>query len=300
VERYYSPLRYPGGKSKISPLVKEVIYRNNLFDGEYFEVYAGGASIAIDLLLNEFVRRVYINDIDLNIYSFWKSIAEETDQFCDLIRVIPLSVQEWETQRKRLFEDKTATTFQRGFATFYLNRTNISGILRGGLIGGRLQTGSWKMDARFNRAALIDRIQRISRYKNRIAVENLDALVFLEKYKQRYTSRSLIFLDPPYYVKGKDLYLNHYSDSDHIAIKTYLSTLEDAKWLLTYDSVDRILDIYKERRLFTYKLNYSARDSSIGTEVVTFSKSTNIPVTSLAAMGKAHNEENPMEKDVIA
>ena len=300
MQRYYSPLRYPGGKSKISPLVKEVIHKNNLFDGEYFEVYAGGASIAMDLLLNEFARRVYINDIDLNIYSFWKSIIDETDQFCELIRNTPITVQEWEIQRKRLFEDEYVTTFQRGFAAFYLNRTNISGILRGGLIGGREQTGRWKMDARFNRTALIDRIQRISRYKNRIVVDNLDAIAFLEKYKRRYSDKSLIFLDPPYYVKGKDLYLNYYNDSDHMAIESHLSSIENAKWLLTYDSVERILELYKERLLFAYKLNYSARDFSIGTEVVTFSKSTSIPFSSLEVLRKAHNDENPADDDVTA
>lgn len=36
---HFTPLRYPGGKAKLSEYVKEIIRANKLYDGEYVEPY---------------------------------------------------------------------------------------------------------------------------------------------------------------------------------------------------------------------------------------------------------------------
>ena len=73
-------------------------------------------------------------------------------------------MKEWEKQ-KRIYEN-TRSEFLLGFATFFLNRTNYSGVITGGPIGGFEQKGQWKIDARFNKKSLIDRIERISYFKS--------------------------------------------------------------------------------------------------------------------------------------
>lgn len=281
MQRYYSPLRYPGGKSKIVPLVKEVIKRNNLFDCEYFEPYAGGASVALELLENEYTRKIYINDIDVNIYSFWESIINNTEKFCEKIRNINIDAKEWERQREILFFSKEVSIFQRGFAAFYLNRTNRSGILKGGIIGGKKQDGIWKINARFNKEALIERIVRIAKYKNRIKIDNLDAIEFLKKYEKNISNKGIVFLDPPYFIKGKDLYLNFYNTEDHINLKNVLYKMEKAKWILTYDASEEIISIYNDKELYEYNIDYSAGIHTLGKEIIAFSKSLRLPLLEL-------------------
>jgi DNA adenine methylase len=93
-----------------------------------------------------------------------------------------------------------------------------SGILRGGLIGGREQTGPWKMGARFNREDLIAKVRHIARNRHRIHVSQMDAMKFLRQTAKQLASPSFFYLDPPYVQKGQSLYENHYVESDHAEI----------------------------------------------------------------------------------
>ena len=82
---FYSPLRYPGGKGKLTDFFHAIIEENNLSDGYYVEPYAGGASVALSLLFNEYVSKIIINDFDRSIYAFWFSVLNETRKLCELI-----------------------------------------------------------------------------------------------------------------------------------------------------------------------------------------------------------------------
>src|SRR5690625_1246846 len=158
--RFYSPLRYPGGKSKLTKQIISLFETNNYNNGVYIEPFAGGAGIALSLLLNNYVDRIHINDLDISIYSFWKAILEDSEKFIQLIWKTPITIDEWKFQKNIQENPESASTLELGFSTFYLNRTNISGIIKGGVIGGYSQNGNYKMDARFNKEKLVDRIQK--------------------------------------------------------------------------------------------------------------------------------------------
>ena len=176
---HFTPLRYPGGKAKLAAYVKEIIKANKLYDGEYVEPYAGGAAIGLELLFQEYVSVIRINDINQAVYSFWKSVLNETEELCRLVKNTRLSVASWDRQ-KRIFANPADHSYiQVGFATFFLNRTNCSGILNGGVIGGRDQSGPWKIDARYNADELIFRIESIAKMKKRIKLSRSDATAFL-------------------------------------------------------------------------------------------------------------------------
>lgn len=283
---YYSPLRYPGGKGKITSFFKDLIRDNSIYDCIYIEPYAGGASVALSLLFNEYASRIIINDLDSSIYSFWYSVVNNTDSLCRLINDTPISIENWEKQKyiqnnKNLFD-----ILSIGFSTFFLNRTNRSGIINAGFIGGHKQTGKWKIDARFNKKELISRINKIAKYKNRITIYNLDAVHLLIKIKNGLSTKSLIYLDPPYYRKGKDLYLNYYVDSDHIQISKIIKKFENYKWVITYDNVGFIRDLYSNFRLIKYTINYSASTSSKGEELLVLSD--NLSLKSKSALSCAN------------
>ena len=161
-KRIYSPLRYPGGKARLATFLGDVITLNKIVNCTFVEPFAGGAGAALTLLFLEKVDSIIINDFDKAIYSFWDSILLDTDSFIEKLETVDLTIHEWERQ-KEIYNSVDSTKLELGFASFYLNRTNRSGIIEGGPIGGRNQSGKWKIDARFNRINLIERIKKISK-----------------------------------------------------------------------------------------------------------------------------------------
>jgi DNA adenine methylase len=269
---HYTPLRYPGGKGKLANYVKELIKKNDLLDGEYVEPYAGGAAIALKLLFHEYVSRVHINDLSKPVYAFWHSVLNETDRLCKLVRDTPLTLKSWDAQKRVFNAQSEADYLSLGFATFFLNRTNRSGILNGGVIGGRDQNGLWKMDARFNRYELINRIASIAKMRRRITLTQMDALEFLKQSVANWPAKTLIYLDPPYYLKGRDLYYDFYEHADHEKLAQFIrSKVSRQRWIVSYDNVPVIRALYKEHQRLSYDLGYSARDSRRGSEVIFFS-----------------------------
>lgn len=274
--RYTSPLRYPGGKGKISNYVKLLMLENEFIGRDYVEPYAGGASVALSLLFEDYADHIHINDLNSGIFSFWHSVLYETDQLCELIDSTPVNLKSW-SQQKRIYDNPSSTELQLGFSTFFLNRTNRSGIISGGVIGGQDQRGDWKIDARYNRVELIRRIRKIARYRSRISLTNLDANIFLDRWSgTRRESEAFIYLDPPYYVKGAGLYDNFYNSDDHVSVSRVVKKLAHP-WIVSYDAASQILALYSEYPSVRYSLSYSAASASKGKEVMFFHPEIVIP-----------------------
>jgi DNA adenine methylase len=270
--RHYTPLRYPGGKGALARYIKELMKENGLLDGEYAEAYAGGAAIGLELLFHEYVSRIHINDLSRPVYAFWHSVLNRTDHLCRLIHDTPLNLKEWDRQKRVFSNQNDFDDLRLGFATFFLNRTNRSGILNGGVIGGRDQTGPWKIDARFNRDELIFRIESIAKMRRRITLTRLDALKFLRSGMPTWPAKTLIYLDPPYYEKGRDLYYDFYQHEDHEALARFvIGNLVRQRWIVSYDNTPTVRQFYRGCQRLTYGLGYSARDRRDGTEVIFFS-----------------------------
>lgn len=273
----YSPLRYPGGKGKLARFVKSIVRANNLSDGRYVEPYAGGAAVAWELLITGVVRRVSINDISRPVFAFWHSVLNHTDELSKLIQERPPTVEEWDNQKDIFRRPDEAGNLELGFAFFFLNRTNRSGILNGGIIGGRNQTGKWKIDARYNKKDLISRINKIAALRSRIELTQLDAVEFLSQNVTRFDGKTLIYIDPPYFEKGRFLYHDAYRAKDHTNVARAVGGLNELNWIVSYDDVRPIHDLYAEAPWLQYTLNYSARNAIRGREVLFFSPQLIIP-----------------------
>lgn len=271
--KHYSPLRYPGGKACLSGFLSTLIKKNEIHDCTYIEPYAGGAGAALTLLFLEKVDNIIINDLDRAIFSFWKSIIIDSDSFIERIKSTPVTIDEWYKQ-KEIYKNPKSKYFDLGFSAFFLNRTNRSGIIEGGPIGGIYQQGNWLINARFNKSELINRIRNIASYKSRIEVSNMDGIDLLNNVAS--INNQFIYLDPPYYVKGSCLYLNHYKQKNHDKLATYLNSNNDKNWVLTYDNVNEIKDLYKDRRYFDFKLNYHIDLPKLGKEILVISDRINI------------------------
>lgn len=268
-----SPLRYPGGKSKIYNKVQNLIEFNALGDKTYVEPFAGGFGIGIRLLCDDIVQSAVLNDFDLHIYHFWYSVLHHTEDLLKRIMDTPITIQEREKQ-KVVYRDRAADEVSDGFATLFLNRVNFSGIIQGGPIGGLSQNGAYKLDCRFNKSEIVKKIKRIALLKNRIQLYNCDASELITVHLHNTICTSFLNIDPPYVKKGPRLYANYFKEEDHRNLERIITEyLGQTQWIVTYDDCDLIRDTYKHYHITEYGIQHNASGSVRGKEIVI----TNIP-----------------------
>lgn len=266
-----SPLRYPGGKQKLFTYTKSLIELNNLRGCTYIEPFAGGSGLALKLLSEGIVENIVLNDADRAIYAIWYSILNYTDEFCSLIFSTPVTLETWYKEKEKQTKKSSLDLLSLGFSTFFLNRTNRSGIINGGVIGGKGQLGNYKLDCRFNKSNLIERVNNIASCKKHISLHNLDAVEFINNKLIHYPNNSFIFLDPPYYKKGPELYQNHYLHENHIDLCKNIALRIQQPWVVTYDNHEIIKSIYSDFKQQEYSLTYSAQNKYKGKEVMIYS-----------------------------
>ena len=256
IKKLKSPLRYPGGKAKLYPLIREIILKNMSGDITYCEPFAGGSGLALKLLGNQDVSTIHINDYDFAIYAFWISILNETEKFCEKIRKTKIDIYEWRIQKSIYLSKDKHNLFDVGFATFFLNRTNVSGIINGGVMGGIKQTGKYKINCRFNKEQLINQIKDMEEYREKIQVSNYNVFDLI-KSKDFKIENLFVYFDPPYVKKGRQLYKNSFNINDHILLSQLIMKLNE-KFIITYDNHEIIKKLYKELTYGSIDINYSA------------------------------------------
>lgn len=274
----YTPLRYPGGKSQLYRFIENILVINEITDGVYVEPFSGGAGIAVQLLQKNKVDSIIINDYDPSIHAIWYAILYQTEDFIKLIEKTEITIDEWKKQ-KIIYEEMHFDPYsiKNGFATFFLNRTNRSGIIKGGPIGGKEQQGTYKINCRFNKDTLIGKVRHIAALKNKISLYNLDAADLIKKtICKMEKKKTFCFFDPPYFVKGQSLYTNFFTEEKHRALHDEIVKLEDYYWITTYDHSKRIADIYSDTEIYEYELNYSAQKKRVEQEYLFTNKVTQV------------------------
>jgi DNA adenine methylase len=277
LRRNMSPLRYPGGKRTFTPFLAKVIIANNLQGCRYLEPYAGGAGAALELLRLGVVSSVVMNDKDPAVYWFWKAALTQGERFIERIENVDLTVDEWRSQRQVL--RSRARGFELGFAAFYLNRTCMSGVIKhcGGPIGGYDQSGNYKIGCRFHRDVLAAKIRFLHEKRNCISISNMDALRFLKKHSPDKHS-SITYLDPPYYHKASELYLNAYTHTDHERLRDFLlREYHDHYWILSYDLCSEVLELYRHHQYTTIHCHHALANNGRRREFVTVSDRLRLP-----------------------
>jgi len=274
---FYSPLRYPGGKNKLAVFIAKICIDNNI-KGHYVEPYAGGASVALFLLMEGFVKRITINDKDRSIYAFWHSVLNKPKQLCELIENTDISIEEWRKQKEIQKNKEKANLLELGFSTLFLNRTNRSGIISAGVIGGLKQEGDYLLDCRFNKLEIIERIKAIAKRKKFIRLYKKDAIKLIDKIQsESENSDTIFYFDPPYFLKGSSLYMNHYKNNDHELVSNKIKEIRNIRWIVSYDNVPEIKELYSSFYRKEYSFKHTAYTARLGQEILFFSESLNCP-----------------------
>jgi DNA adenine methylase len=269
--KFNSPLRYPGGKAGLTGFLTDVIDLNDLRGCVYYEPYAGGAGAALSLLTHNVVSEIHINDADKRVYAFWVAALNYSERFAERIRTVPLSIEEWNRQKDICTHPNTHSRFDVGFAAFFMNRCNRSGLLMGsGPIGGYEQAGKWRLDARFNRDSLSERILVLGRYRQNIQLSCEDAIIFLKSTLPRGHARkhAFVYLDPPYVTNGHRLYLNAYKANDHAHLARYLSKQAFLPWIMSYDDSDLIRELYSLHKIAIMPIRYTFQNKRAAQELI--------------------------------
>ncbi|MBC7785452.1 MAG: DNA adenine methylase [Burkholderiales bacterium] len=286
-----SPLRYPGGKARLAGLLTDLLALNELETCEYFEPFAGGAGAALALLGSQAVSRIYLNDADHRIYAFWKSCKSQSDRFAERILKVPVTINEWYRQRSICSAPSQYKQFDVGFAAFFMNRCNRSGVIDGaGPIGGYKQSGKWRLDVRFNRQELAARVLQLGKMQSRISISNLDALDFLKRKLPRGFGRKKVFvyLDPPYVQKGQRLYLNAYDKQDHRALSAYLRSQRWLPWFASYDDAPLIRQLYAPLQVCLLPIQYSLHVKRMACELAIAPQHVLLPALCRKALVPVH------------
>jgi len=246
------------------------------------EPFAGGAGASLTLLFSDEAPEIFINDIDRSVHDFWWSILNRSDSFVDLISHKRVSIAEWRRQRDIYRSRKPTSRLRRGFAAFFLNRCNRSGIImNGGPIGGIKQNGDWKLSARYNKSDLIDRCRKVAQFGNQIHLSADDGILFI---KASAPNCPFFFIDPPYFKKGNTLYYDALTPDYHAALAAQLKSMKDAAWILTYDDCKEIRHMYRDwARVRPFRLRYVAADRRNGKEILISPKWMRLPTLQTSA-----------------
>jgi len=283
--QFITPLRYPGGKGRLTQFVADLMQANNLVGGHYVEPFAVGCGVGLSLLTLEYASHVHINDLNRSVHAFWKAVLEDPEALCSRISSTRVSMAQWNRQRA-VQQDQDADTLDLAFSTFFLNRVNRSGIILGGVIGGKNQDGPWKINARYNKKDLIARIEHVAELRSRISLYNLDAAKLIAQVLPALPKKTLCYLDPPYYVKGKGLYEEHYNHDDHAAVAKLVAKLQ-RPWIVSYDDTPEIRAFYSDFRKRVFGLRYSAQKRYEGSEIMFYANGLAIPKAIVPSRGQA-------------
>jgi DNA adenine methylase len=262
----------------MASVLSQIRNLNGLGNRAIAEPFAGGAGAALTLLYLEATPDIYINDADPAIHDFWWAVVSRQRAFLRLLADTPVNMKEWHRQREVYRSRSCRSRLRRGFAALYLNRCNHSGILiNGGPIGGLRQKGKWRIDARYNKDTLRARVEKIAEYRGRIRVSGLDGMQFIDTLDSEST---FFFIDPPYFQKGDQLYLNSLNADYHSGLAERLKSLSKAAWVLTYDDCPEVRKFYAGwAAVRPFELRYVAAERRSGRELIITPKWMRLPTT---------------------
>jgi DNA adenine methylase len=294
--------RYPGGKSKFRDEILTAIAATSNDAMEYREPFFGGGSVGLMVLEdNDHTKQVsqdpfdllfsfdtptkgknakektfgyrsfWINDKDVGIFSLWNAVINNPEELKELVNSFKPSIQAFDDYKQFFLDNPTPTTISEivecGFRKLAIHQISYSGlgVKSGGPLGGRNQDANTKypIDCRWSPSNICKKIDLI--HKQFISV---DARVTNSDFAAMITDTSrpaFIYLDPPYYMKGGDLYQHAFTEDDHRRMADLLRVCPHP-WVLSYDDCPEIRDLYSWARIEAFDAKYTIQQTKVETD----------------------------------
>jgi DNA adenine methylase len=261
-----SPLRYPGGKTRACKIIDNIIKQH--FDISLFDTllspFFGGGSFEF-YFQNKYKKRIIANDKFTPLYHFWKQVKTDKNKLCEEVRKIKIktiSKEDFANYRKSIMNIND-DILQQAIQYFIINRCSFSGAT---LSGGFSEEASKK---RFTDSS-IDRIESLT--LDSIEFYNLDFEIFI--MENTISDKSLLFLDPPYYLENKSKLYGDNGDLhegfDHQKLYNILKNKKN--WILTYNNCEYIRNMYKDYIIIDANWSYGMNKSKKSSEMIIVSK----------------------------
>ncbi|EPN1638839.1 DNA adenine methylase [Cronobacter sakazakii] len=293
IPRASSPFRYPGGKDKLASFLAIFLTHNKLNQAKFIEPFCGGAGASLSLLLGGYVREIHINDKNFALYCFWEQLLNNTDNLLDLVYSTKPDINEWYKQREiytnSINNSNTYSKLEYGYSAFFLNRTNRSGVLGAGPIGGQDQTGKYKIDCRYTVSTLIKKLERIAAHKESIFVYNEDCIEFLDRFQSDTDYEDcFIYLDPPYVKEGRNIYSKNFcfDKEQHETLKDYIVS-HNKRWLISYDDHPLIHELYSKHGTRAVEFSYVMNQAKVGKELMIADSRLRMPESLFTAQSES-------------
>lgn len=258
-------IRYPGSKEKLAAelwrLFPDAI-TSSLFSAanrwEYREPFFGAGAIGFKILKHIHHRcRVWLNDVDADLVCMWQAVHSQPYQFCKLVHNFTPTVERFYEYKERDGVDD-ADPVERGFRKLALHRMSVSGFgaMSGGPIGGRSQQSSqYTVSCRWNPERIKRDVVRLNELLSSFDELRITAGDF-EPLLINAGEETFIYLDPPYFKKGEQLYKHNLSPLDHSRLAGAVRECM-AHWVVSYDDHPEIRRLYSWAKFHDLYITYT-------------------------------------------
>ncbi len=232
--KHRSPFRYPGGKTWLVPLVRRWLGSCTKPAKHLAEPFAGGAIIALSALFDRLTEKITLIERDVNVGSVWQIIVNgDAPELAK--RIIDFNCTEANALKVLKNEYLPDDILSRAFATIVRNRVQRGGIMAPGASLMRNGENGRGVASRWYPETLRNRLLDLHLLHMSIQFHSGDGIKFIEN---NATNEDISwFIDPPYTVAGRRLYLH--SDIDHEELFEATSKIE-GRFMMTYDNNEQI------------------------------------------------------------
>jgi DNA adenine methylase len=236
-------IRYPGSKDKHLRFLESYFPSFNYEKG-ICEPFAGTASVTFYMLQGKFVDYYHINDFDSGIAALWNTVKTQPEDLKQKIKSYKPNVKDF----YKFKNEEADNDFDKAFQKIVIHQISFSGLgmMAGGPLGGREQKGAYNVLSRWRPEKISANIEKCSNLLN-----SADGKITNESWETVLTEANdngrFIYLDPPYYERGANLYIA--GDIDHAAMAEELQSKDN--WLLSYNDLPEIRKLYKKNHIET-------------------------------------------------
>ena len=240
-----SPLRYPGGKSRVAKLLCQYIPPHT----EYREPFVGGGAI---FFYKPKVEKNWINDLHPGLYALWRTLRDHFPEFADLCKAqdttdLRATFDYWINRFDLMKAEGNAQLVERAVQYYFINRT----VWTGRVVFDPARRSRLYFSNPEGWGKLEKKLRHLRACAEKLRGVRITCKPF-EKCLGGATPETFIYADPPYYRDSLDtptsrLYEGHFAIEQHESLRDLLANCP-ARVMISYDDRPEVRRLYSDRK----------------------------------------------------